>query len=72
MIWVSIYKGNAILALTIILIDTLLSPFIVPYSISLFGGGSIEMDLGSIVKGLIGMVVLPSMLAMFLNQPCLH
>ncbi|MCF7621054.1 MULTISPECIES: bile acid:sodium symporter family protein [Bacillaceae] len=68
MIWVSIYKGNAILALTIILIDTLLSPFIVPYSISLFGGGSIEMDLGSIVKGLIGMVVLPSMLAMFLNQ----
>jgi predicted Na+-dependent transporter len=26
------------------------------------------MDLGSIVKGLIGMVVLPSMLAMFLNQ----
>ncbi|QYF82196.1 bile acid:sodium symporter family protein [Brevibacterium sp. PAMC21349] len=68
MIWVSIYKGNAILALTIILIDTLLSPFIVPYSISLFGGGSIEMDLGSIVKGLIGMVVLPSLLAMFLNQ----
>jgi predicted Na+-dependent transporter len=68
MIWVSIYNGNAILALTIILIDTLLSPFIVPYSVSLFGGGSIEMDLGSMVKGLIGMVVLPSMLAMFLNQ----
>jgi predicted Na+-dependent transporter len=68
MIWVSIYNGNSILALTIILIDTLLSPFIVPYSVSLFGGGSIEMDLGSIVKGLIGMVVLPSMLAMFLNQ----
>ncbi|MEY8753822.1 bile acid:sodium symporter family protein [Peribacillus frigoritolerans] len=68
MIWVSIYKGNSILALTIILIDTLLSPFIVPYSISLFGGGSIEMDLWSIVKGLIGMVVLPSMLAMILNQ----
>lgn len=68
MIWVSIYNGNAILALTIILIDTLLSPFIVPYSISLFGGGSIQMDLDSIVKGLIGMVVLPSMLAMFLNQ----
>lgn len=68
MIWVSIYNGNAILALTIILIDTLLSPFIVPYSVSLFGGGSIEMDLDSMVKGLIGMVVLPSMLAMFLNQ----
>ncbi|GAB6258560.1 bile acid:sodium symporter family protein [Peribacillus sp. NPDC101481] len=68
MIWVSIYNGNAVLALTIILIDTLLSPFIVPYSVSLFGGGSIEMDLGSMVKGLIGMVVLPSMLAMFLNQ----
>lgn len=68
MIWVSMYKGNAALALTIILIDTLLSPFIVPYSVSLFGGGSIEMDSGSMVKGLIGMVVLPSLLAMFLNQ----
>ncbi|MFD4815957.1 bile acid:sodium symporter family protein [Peribacillus butanolivorans] len=68
MIWVSIYKGNAVLALTIILIDTLLSPFIVPYSVALFGGGSIEMDMWSMVKGLIGMVVLPSMLAMFLNQ----
>ncbi|MGE7766336.1 bile acid:sodium symporter family protein [Peribacillus sp. NPDC096540] len=68
MIWVSMYKGNAVLALTIILIDTLFSPIIVPYSVALFGGGSIEMDMWSMVKGLIGMVVLPSILAMFLNQ----
>ncbi|MFJ7638839.1 bile acid:sodium symporter family protein [Peribacillus sp. NPDC097225] len=67
-IWITIYKGNAALALTIILIDTLLSPFIVPYSVSLFGGGTIEMEIWPMVKGLIGMIVIPSMLAMFLNQ----
>ena len=67
-IWITIYKGNAALALTIILIDTLLSPFIVPYSVALFGGGTIEMDTWPMVKGLIGMIVLPSVLAMFLNQ----
>ena len=31
MIWVSIYSGNTVLALAIIIIDTILSPFIVPF-----------------------------------------
>ncbi len=43
-IWVSIYKGNSALTLAIILIDSLLSPFIVPYSLSLFVGQKVEMD----------------------------
>ena len=34
-IWVSIHKGNTALTLAIILIDSLLSPFIVPFSLSL-------------------------------------
>ncbi|MBI0578789.1 bile acid:sodium symporter family protein [Neobacillus cucumis] len=67
-IWVSIYKGNIPMTLSIILVDTLLSPLIVPYSISLFMGQKIDMDFISIMKGLFGMVVLPSLIGMFLNQ----
>jgi len=67
-IWVSIYKGNIPLVLSVILIDTLLSPFIVPLSLSLLIGQRVEMDILSIMKGLMGMVVIPSLIGMLLNQ----
>ena len=67
-IWVSIYKGNIPLVLSLILIDTLLSPLIVPLSLSLFIGQKVEMDFLNIMKGLLGMVVIPSLIGMFLNQ----
>jgi bile acid:Na+ symporter, BASS family len=67
-IWVSIHKGNIPLALTIILIDTLLSPFVVPYSLSLVAGEEVHMDVWGMMQGLCFMVVLPSLLGMLLNQ----
>ena len=67
-IWVSIYKGNIPLVLSIILIDTLLSPFIVPLTLSLFIGQKVEMDTWGIMHGLLGMVVIPSLIGMTLNQ----
>lgn len=67
-IWVSIYKGNIPMTLSIILLDTLLSPVIVPFSISLFMGQKIDMDSYSVMKGLLGMVVIPSVIGMLLNQ----
>ena len=68
MIWVSIYSGNTVLTLAIVIIDTILSPFIVPFSVSLFTGSSIEIDILSMMNGLITMIVIPSLIAMFLNQ----
>jgi predicted Na+-dependent transporter len=67
-IWVSIYKGNIPLTLSIILIDTMLSPIIVPLTLSLIVGQTVEMDVWGLMKGLLGMVVLPSLIAMTLNQ----
>lgn len=67
-IWASIYKGNIALTLSIILIDTMLSPFIVPFTLSLIVGQKIEMDVWGMMKGLFGMVVIPSLIAMLLNQ----
>jgi predicted Na+-dependent transporter len=67
-IWASIYKGNIALTLSIILIDTFLSPFIVPYTLSLVVGQKVNMDVWGMMSGLFGMVVIPSLIAMFLNQ----
>ncbi|AOH53403.1 hypothetical protein ABE28_003490 [Peribacillus muralis] len=68
LLWVSIYKGSTLLTLTIVLIDTLLSPILVPYSVAFFSGATVEMDTSAIMKGLIGMVVIPSLIGMVLNQ----
>ncbi|WP_342429751.1 bile acid:sodium symporter family protein [Neobacillus sp. FSL H8-0543] len=67
-IWVSIHKGNIPMTLSLILIDTILSPLIVPFSISLLIGTKIEMDSLSIMHGLLGMIVIPSLAGMLLNQ----
>lgn len=67
-IWVSMKQGNIGLTLSIILLDTMISPFVVPYSLSLFVGSSIEMDIWSIMKGLLFMIVLPSLFGMIINQ----
>jgi BASS family bile acid:Na+ symporter len=67
-VWVAIYKGNTTLTLAIILIDTILSPFIVPYTLCLLIGAKVHMDIGAMMQGLFLMVVLPSMLGMMLNQ----
>ena len=67
-VWVSIYRGNIGLALSIILIDTILSPFIVPASLSLFVGQKVEMNSVDIMTGLLFMVVIPSLVGMLCNQ----
>lgn len=67
-IWASIYRGKIALTLSIILIDTLLSPLIVPFTLSLIVGQRIDIDVWGMMKGLFGMVVIPSLIAMFLNQ----
>lgn len=67
-VWVSMHKGNSALVLAIILICTLLSPIIVPATMSFFVGGNIEIDTVSIMKGLLWMIVMPSVVGMLFNQ----
>lgn len=66
-IWVSMKKGNTALALAIILIDSLLSPFIVPFSLSLFIDQKVSIDFMNMVMSLLYMIVLPSIAGMLLN-----
>ena len=66
--WVSIYKGHIALTLSMILIDTMLSPFIVPAALSVFVGAKVEMDVWGMMEGLTWMIVVPSLLGMAMNQ----
>lgn len=67
-VWVSIYKGSGVLTLAIILLDTMLSPFVVPLTLSLLVGAKIHMEVGPMMESLFLMIVLPSVLGMFLNE----
>ncbi|MDD9268381.1 bile acid:sodium symporter family protein [Paenibacillus sp. GCM10023248] len=68
LVWVTIYKGNVALTLALILLDTIISPFVVPYTVSLFVGAQVSLDTWGMMKGLLWMVVIPSILGMTLNQ----
>jgi BASS family bile acid:Na+ symporter len=68
LVWVTIYGGNIALTLALILLDTLLSPLIVPLSLSLIVGAKVHMDPYDIMRGMFFMVVIPSLIGMLLNQ----
>lgn len=68
LLWTSIYMGNMALTLSIIVIDTLLSPLLVPLGISLLLGTAVEMEMGEMVRGMFFMIVLPSLAEMTLNH----
>ncbi|MNI26066.1 Sodium Bile acid symporter family protein [compost metagenome] len=67
-VWVAIYRGNTALTLAIILLDTVLSPFVVPYTLSVLIGAKVQMDTTAMMQGLFYMIVLPSLVGMLLNQ----
>jgi predicted Na+-dependent transporter len=66
--WVTIYRGHTALTLSMILIDTMLSPFIVPFSLSLLVGAKVQMDTLGMLTQLMWMVVVPSIAGMLMNQ----
>jgi bile acid:Na+ symporter, BASS family len=66
--WVSLYQGNIALTLSIILLDTFLSPFVVPLTLHLLVGANVKFDTWGMMRGLGWMVVLPSLAGMALNQ----
>ena len=67
-IWISICKGNIPLGLSIILIDTILSPLIIPLIAKLAAGQIVAIDTTSIMIDLLWMIAFPSMLGMLMNE----
>jgi tagaturonate reductase len=67
-IWVTIFKRDMALGLTLILLDTLLAPLVVPGSVSLLMGAKIVMAGSSIALSLLFMVVVPTFLGVTVNE----
>jgi len=67
-IWVTMYRGDKALCLTLILLDTLLAPLVVPGTVSLLMGTKVTMDMGGIALSLILMVVIPTILGITINE----
>jgi predicted Na+-dependent transporter len=67
-IWVMIYSGDKALGLSLILLDTLLAPFVVPATLSVFLGTKVAMDMSGIAVSLMFMVVVPTIIGVALNE----
>ena len=67
-IWVIIFRGNKALALTLILLDTLLAPLVVPLTLSLLIGEKTALDMGGITFSLVMMIVVPTIIGVAVNE----
>ena len=66
--WVTIYNGNNPLSLALVVLDTILAPFLIPATLRILIGSKVEMNVGKMMSELIFMVAIPAVLAMVLNQ----
>ena len=66
--WSSIYHGNAALSLSIVVVDTLLAPFIMPPILKLFLGSSVTISAGEMIGEMFLLIGVPAVAAMVCNQ----
>ncbi|WP_019535414.1 bile acid:sodium symporter family protein [Paenibacillus ginsengihumi] len=66
--WVSYNKGNLETALSLVTLNTLLSPLIVPLTISLILGSQVKLDTASLFFSLLKLVLIPTVLGMLVKE----
>lgn len=66
--WCAMAEGNASLTLSVLLIDTLAAPFVLPFSLHALVGANIKIDVMGMMRDLIWMVALPALASMLINQ----
>ena len=71
LIWVSLARGNTALCLSVVMLDTICSPVVVPLTLKLLVGSVVQMDTLGMVRNLLIMVAIPALLAMTLFD-CSH
>jgi len=67
-IWVLILKGDMALCLTLILLDTILAPIVVPGTTAVLMGAKTAMDMSGIALSLLFMVVIPTIIGVTVNE----
>lgn len=68
MIWVTIHKGNIPLTLSIILLDTIITPFFMPITLKLLVGVSVQVGILGMMKDLLLMIAIPAVLSMAVHD----
>lgn len=68
LVWASISGGNGPLTLSIVLLDNLLAPFLLPLTLKVLVGSQVQVAIGPMMKDLMIMVGIPAILAMSLHQ----
>ena len=71
-VWSSIYKGEAALSLTLLIIGTVLSPLCTPLIMRILSGSSVDFNVSGMILSLFKMVLIPSALGIFINQITHH
>lgn len=64
-VWVGLTGGNVGIAITLVTLDTLLSPVLIPLTLWVCLGETVRMAPGSMMVGLVKLVMLPCMLGIF-------
>ncbi|WP_411345842.1 bile acid:sodium symporter family protein [Paenibacillus sp. WLX1005] len=67
-LWVSMSSGNVALALAMVIVDSAISPFVVPGLIELFFGTGVHFDTLGMIRDLMLIIVLPTMLGMIVYE----
>ncbi|MDR0877376.1 MAG: bile acid:sodium symporter family protein [Treponema sp.] len=67
-IWVTIFRGDSALCLTLILLDTLLAPLVVPFTMSILMSSRVNLDMTGIGVSLVLMVVIPTIIGVAVNE----
>lgn len=68
LMWVGISRGNGSLCLSVVMLDTLLSPVVIPVTMKLLVGSVVELDAWGMIRDLLVMVAIPALAAMALYQ----
>ncbi len=68
LVWVTIYGGNVALTLSVIMLDTVLAPFILPLTLKILAGASVQVGVWDMMRGMLLMVAIPALAAMALHD----
>lgn len=66
--WVTLMKGNIALGVTLITLDSVLSPLVVPLTVMVMAGATVSFDASSLMTSLLWMVVVPTVIGVALHE----
>ena len=64
LMWVTIYNGSSALSLSLVIVDTVLAPFLIPLTLRVIVGSRVQINTSSMIEELLFMIALPAVAAM--------